>query len=131
MPLDRTQVKEEFVEAMAARLEADQPGSGENARHPEVQKNFDALGLAVMRTLTEHAEPFSDSATDAAFWNWAAGVNAWLKALADWQTGVTNAFKNWTPATAAETNLKNAVVAVKAPGPPPAAAPAGLKGKVR
>lgn len=131
MPLNRTQVKEEFVEAMEARLEAEQPGSGQNARLPEVQKNFDALGWAVIQTLTQHAEPFSDSTTDAAFWNWAAAVNAWLKALSDWQVGVTNAFKNWTPATTAEANLKNAVVAAKAPGLPPAAAPTSLEGKVR
>jgi hypothetical protein len=131
VPLDRTEVKDEFVEAMRARLEADQPGAGENARHPEVQKNLDALGWAVIRTLTEHAEPFSDAAADAAFWNWATAVNNWLKALSAWQTGVTNAFKNWTPATAAEANLKNAVVGVPAPGAPPAAAPAALKGRVR
>lgn len=131
MPLDRNNVKDEFVEAMRVRLEADQPGAGENASHPEVQKNLDALGWAVIRTLTEHAEPFSNASNDAAFWNWVTAVNAWLNALAAWQTGVTNAFKNWTTATTAEANLKNAVINVTVPGAPPAVAPASLKGKVR
>lgn len=131
MALDRTKVKDEFVEAMRARLEADQAGSGENAKHPDVQKNFDALGWAVIRTLTVQAETFSDAGRDAAFWNWVAAVNAWLKALSAWQVGVSNAFKNWAPATPAETNLKNAVVGVAAPGPPPTTAPAAMKGGVR
>ncbi len=127
MALDRQKVKGEFVEAMRTRLGP----LGKNVDDEEVQKNFDALGWGVVRTLTQHAETLSGAEGGADLWAWAADVNKWLAALAAWQQGVTTAFKNWTPATAPEKTFRNAVLNVTAPGTPPATAPVGLKGRIK
>ena len=120
----------QFVEAMRARLNAMDPPQGNNVDDPEVQKNFAALGQAVYQIATALAAPTSDSAEDAAFWDWVADVQAWLLKLSTWQAGVAQAFTTWAPATAPETSLRNLVRAVPAPGAPPATAPTRLKGRI-
>lgn len=122
--------KTEFVEAMRARLIADDPKAGDNVDREDVQKNLGALGLAVYRIATVHAETNSDAATDAAFWQWVSDVNAWLSKLSTWQKGVAQAFAAWTPTLPAEQALKTALIAVSDPGSPPASAPTALKGEI-
>lgn len=107
----------EFVEAMRARLIADDPASGPNVDRPDVRPNLEALGTAVFRILDVHTA--STVAADPTFWAWVASVNAWLNGLSAWQQGVSAAFAAWAPATASETALQTAIAAVAAPGPPP------------
>jgi hypothetical protein len=126
---DNVICKNEFVEAMRQRLNADGlPGT--NVDLPEVNKNLAALGQAIFRIATVHAQTTSGAAQDAAFWTWIAGVAAWLTAVDAWQNGVTAAFTAWAPATAPETALRTALLAVPAPGAPPAPAPTTLGGRV-
>ena len=126
---DNVVCKNEFVDAMRERLNADGlPGS--NVDLPDVNKNLAALGQAVFRIATVHAQTTSSAAQDAAFWTWIAGVAAWLTAVDAWQNGVTTAFTTWVPAPAAETALRTAVLAVPAPGAPPAPVPTSLAGRV-
>jgi hypothetical protein len=126
---DNVVCKGEFVEAMRDRLDADGlPGS--NVDEPGVNKNLGALGQAVFRIATVHAQTTSTAASDAAFWQWVSNVTAWLTAVDAWQNGVTAAFTAWTPTTAPEIALKTALSAVPVPGPPPAAAPAALGGRI-
>jgi hypothetical protein len=121
--------KNEFVEAMRQRLDADGlPGT--NVDRPDVNKNLAALGQAVFRIATVHAQTTSSAAQDAAYWQWITDVGAWLTALDTWQNGVTAAFTAWAPATAPETTLRTALLAVPAPGAPPLVAPATLSGRV-
>ena len=126
---DNVVCKDEFVAAMRQRLDADGlPGI--NVDRPDVNKNLAALGQAVFRIATVHAQTTSSAAHDVAFWQWITDVAAWLAAVDAWQNGVTAAFTAWTPATAPETALRTQLLAVPAPGAPPAAAPATLSGRV-
>lgn len=126
---DHTLCKQEFVEAMRKRLNDDNlPGS--NVDDPSVNKNLAALGQAVFRIATVHAQVTSNAGADAAYWQWVADVAAWLAALRAWQTGITAAFTAWVPGTPPDVALKTALLAVPAPGAPPAAAPATLTGRL-
>jgi hypothetical protein len=126
---DNTTCKTEFVEAMRARLVADDL-PGENVDRDDVQKNLGALGQAVFRIATVHAQTNSNAVTDTTFWQWINQVNAWLSALSTWQQGVAQAFANWTPTQPAEQALKTQLVAVPNPGLPPASAPTSLSGRI-
>jgi hypothetical protein len=128
---DQTVCRTELVEAMRARLIAEDPALGPNVDLPPVQANFDALGLAIFRIATVHGEAHSSATEDAAFWTWVSAVNAWLVALGAWQTGLSAAFVAWAPTLPAEQALRLALLAVPPPGAPPAAAPASLTGRVR
>ena len=127
---DEETCKNEFIEAMRARLEAEEPGSGANVDEPAVQENLGALGLAVFSILTVHAETISNLSTDNDFWQWVADVNTWLSELENWQQGVAQAFASWTPVQPAEQDLKTALLAVPSPGSAPTQAPTTLKGKI-
>jgi hypothetical protein len=113
----------EFTEAM-------RPIAGDNVDLAPVQANLGALGLAVLRIATVHAETESNSAADAAFWQWVSATHAWMQAMNTWRSGVSGAFAAWAAATPAEIALKGAIAAVPAPPAPPAVAPALLKGRV-
>jgi hypothetical protein len=123
--------KNEFIEAMRVRLEADEPGLGANVDKPDVQKNLGALGLAVFRIATVHAETISDSSTEEDFWDWVSEVNAWLLKLETWQEEVVEAFTNWSPTSTEDQNLRTAIIGAESPGSPPAQAPTVLKGKIK
>jgi hypothetical protein len=127
---DNTICTSEFIEAMRAKLEAEEPGSGKDMDNPDVQKNFVPFGQAVYRIATVRADLASDATADAVFWQWVSDVNTWLKGLSAWQKGVAQAFSAWSPTLPAEVNLRSALIAVAQPGPPPAVAPSGLKGKI-
>jgi hypothetical protein len=128
--LDKTIAATEFVEAMRARLVAQNPTLGPNVDDPAVRPNLEALGQAVFKIATVHAETVANGASDAQFWAWVAGVQAWVTDLAAWQTGVRAAFNAWTPAQPAEQTLKAALLAVPDPPAPPAAAPTALRGTI-
>jgi hypothetical protein len=127
---DREICKTEFVEAMRARLIAEDPSAGANVDTPPIQANFGALGQAIYRIATVHAETASDAASDAAFWQWVSDVNAWLAALSNWQNGVALAFAAWAPTLPAEQALRAALTAVAGPGVLPAVTPTGLRGRI-
>jgi len=127
---DNTICKTEFVEAMRARLEAEEPGLGANVDDPSVQENLGALGQAVFQIATVHAEMVSDGVTDAAFWQWIIDANAWLSALATWQQGIAQAFVDWMPTQPAEQALRADLIAVPSPGSPPVFTPTNLRGKI-
>lgn len=120
---DNETCKTEFVEAM-------RPIAGDNVEVAEVQANLGALGQAVYRIATVHAETVSDETTDATFWQWVADVNAWLSALADWQQDVAQAFANWAPTQPAEQALKTNLVAAPDPGSPPTLTPTNSRGRI-
>lgn len=120
----------EFVEAMRARLIAQDPALGPNVDDPAVRPNLEALGQAVYRIATVHAETVSDAGSDAQFWAWVNGVQTWVTALAAWQTGVRAAFNAWTPTLPAEQALRAALLAVAVPPAPPGAAPTAQRGVV-
>lgn len=122
--------KTEFVEAMRARLEAEQPGLGDNVDEPSVSANLGALGEAVYKIATVHAETFSDGAADSDFWQWVDEVDQWLRDLAAWQNGVSQAFAAWSPPDPAGQSLKAAITALTGPGAVPSP-PTELKGKIR
>jgi hypothetical protein len=115
---------------MRARLIADDPGAGANVDQPAIQANLGALGLAVYRIATVHAETVSDAATDAAFWQWVADVQAWLAALSAWQNSVAQAFAAWAPTVPAERTLQAKLTQSPAPGAPPVLAPTALQGRL-
>lgn len=127
---NETICKQEYIAAMRARMEADQPGSGANMDNPDVQKTFDSFGLALYRVMTVQAETKSNAAADAAFWAWIAQVNAWLGAMSVWQKGVAQAFSNWNAVTPQETALKTAITSIASPPAPPVSPPVSLKGKI-
>ena len=126
---DETICKQEYIETMRARMEADNPGSGKNMDDPDVQKTFDTFAQVLYRVATVHTETRSDDSTDTDFWNWVAGVAAWMGAMATWQTGVQQAFLAWAPTASVDQALRNALLQVASPGPVPAA-PAAIKGKL-
>lgn len=128
---DKTIAKTEFIEAMRQRLEAQQAGMGANVDQPDVQENLGALGQAVFRIATVHAETTSSSTQDAQFWQWVADVNDWLDDMATWQAAVRTAFNNWTPNGASEVALRNAMLALTSPPAPPVSAPINLRGRVQ
>lgn len=122
-----------FIESMRAQVLADNPGDPDAAKNldlPQVQKNFAPLGEAVYRIATAHAQTVSDAGADAAFWAWVGATNSWMASLSKWQQGVTTAFTAWAAATPAEKALRAAVIAVPAPGAPPAGAPARIRGQI-
>ncbi|OKY74266.1 MAG: hypothetical protein BM485_14685 [Desulfobulbaceae bacterium DB1] len=127
---NKNTAKQEFVEAMRARLEAQEAGLGANVDEPSVNDNLGALGEAVYRILTVHAETLSNDGTDHAFWQWVEDVDTWLGRMASWQLGVNQAFSNWAAAGAADLQLKTAITGLQGPGTPPAP-PAQLKGKLK
>lgn len=128
---DNTICKTEFIEAMRERLEAEEAGLGANVDKPAVQKNLGAMGLAIYRIATMHAETVSGLSTDQSFWKWVADVNSWLLELENWRQGMAQAFANWSPTLPAEQALKAALMAMPSPGSPPAQAPTDLKGKIK
>jgi len=134
-----------FIEAMRAPLLAEQAAAeaaGEtekaealakaaaNLDDPQVRKNIAPFGEAVFQIVAVRARTASDATTDAQFWQWVAAVGAWLAALSNWRAGVTQAFTNWAAATPSEQALRNAVIGVASPGPPPGPPPPGLLGRV-
>lgn len=104
----------EFIAAMRAL-----PQVGDNVDIEDVKNNLNALGKAVHTIATARAEVQSDAAASAAFWQWIAAVQAWMGAMATWQTAVTTAVNGLAPG------------AVPPPTPPPAAAPTSLVGRLR
>jgi hypothetical protein len=127
---DKAVAATEFVEAMRARLVAQDPALGPNVDDPAVRPNLEALGQAVFRIATVHAESVTDTTSDAAFWQWVADVQNWVTALATWQTGLRSAFSAWAPVQPAEQALKTALLAVAVPPAPPSAAPSSLRGAI-
>lgn len=127
---DNTIAKNEFIAAMRARLESEQAGLGANVDDPSVSANLGALGQAVYRIATAHAETRSDATADSAFWQWITDVDDWLHALAAWRQGVTKAFADWTAAGTADQKLKADIAALSPPGSLPAR-PTFMKGKIK
>lgn len=128
---DREISKNEFIEAMRDRLEAEEPGLGANVDKPSVQENLGALGQAVYRIITVHAETESNSSTDEDFWQWVADVNTWLSKLENWQKGVAQAFADWTPTNLNDQALKDAITTLPSPGSSPGLTSGILKGKIK
>ena len=122
--------KTEFIEAMRAVLEAKQAGSGANVDKPDVSDNLGALGTAVYRINTVHAEVVADAAQDADFFNWINQVNTWLNNLRHWQQSLITQFNHWSPTTPAEQNFRNAVLGIADPGNPPAVAPSEVNSRI-
>lgn len=122
--------KQEFIAAMRARLEAQETGLGANVDDPSVSANLGALGEAVYKIATVHAETRSDATADSAFWQWVGDVDNWLQDLATWQQGVTQAFADWAAAGAPNQGLKADIAALSGPGAPPSP-PTSLKGKIK
>jgi hypothetical protein len=127
---DETVCRQEYIETMRARMEADSPGSGKNMDDPDVQKTFNTFGQVLYRVATIHAETQSDETTDADYWKWVAAVSDWQSAMAVWQNGVRQAFSSWAPVTPGDQALRNAVLQLASPGPAPTP-PNGLKGRLR
>jgi hypothetical protein len=128
---DKTIAAKEFVDAMRARLVAQDPSLGANVDDPAVRPNLEALGQAVFRIATVRAETVSDAASDAAFWQWVGEVQTWVTALAAWQTGLRAAFAAWTPTLPAEVALKAALLLLAVPPVPPTAPPNALRGTIK
>lgn len=127
---DKEISKTEFIEAMRARLEAQESGLGANVDDPSVDANLGALGEAVFKIATEHAETLSDATDDNEFWQWVEDVDNWLQNLADWQQGITQAFTSWAAAGAANLSLKTDVTSLTAPGSLPSP-PTSQKGRIK
>lgn len=127
---DNTLCKDEYVNAMRARLAAESPELAANVDNEGVQKNFAALAEALFRVLTVRAETSSDAAADAAFFAWVANLVVWAQGMSTWQTGMRQAFQSWAAPPGADQNFKNAVLALTSPGAPPVA-PTSLKGRVK
>ena len=121
----------ELVEAMRARLDAEDPPAGENVDKPQVRKNFEALGEAVYQILTVRTETSAQAAQDATFWAWVEGVTAYLAAVGSWQQSVRQAVQGWAPADAPGQQLRSAILALPVPGTAPGPAPTGLTGRLR
>lgn len=126
---DSTLCKNEYVEAMRARLDALDPPLGANVDDPEVQKNFAALAEALFNVLTVHSDVVSNAAVDAAFWQWVADMVVWAQAMKAWQAGLHAAFQSWAPAGGADLAFRSAVLALAQPGAVPAA-PSSIGGKI-
>jgi hypothetical protein len=133
--------KQHFIAAVQDQLAHDllaaspgDPGAerkaAEKAQSASIQNSFTPLADAVYRIVTVSAKVSSDPASDTAFWQWVAALNAWLVALGNWQLGVARAFATWAPTQPAERNLKNALTSVAQPGPPPTRAPLNLSGRI-
>ncbi len=131
MALTPDNCKAAFVDAMRARLIADDPTLGANVDNDGVQKNLAALGEATRTILTADAEVLSNAAADPAFWPWMAAVNTWLGKISTWQQGVTSAVNAWAPTLPADQAFRTALLNLAAPGAPPAPAPTSLKGKIQ
>ncbi len=127
---DKEISKTEFVEAMRARLEDQEAGLGANVDDPSVSANLGALGEAVFKIATEHAETLSDATGDSEFWQWVLDVDNWLHDLADWQQGVNQAFTDWAAAGAANIALQTAITSLSAPGSLPTP-PTSQKGRIK
>ena len=127
---DKEISKTEFIEAMRARLETQEPGLGDNVDDPSVSANLGALGEAVYKIATVHAETYSNATDDIEFWQWVEDVDEWLHDLADWQQGVTQAFSDWAAAGAANISLKSDITSLSAPGSLPTP-PTFLKGRIK
>jgi hypothetical protein len=128
---DRAICTGELVEAMRARLDAEDPPAGKNLDDPNVRKNFEALGEAVYQILTARAETTAQQPHDPPFWAWVGEVTSYLAALGGWQQGVRQAVQSWTPADLPGQQLKTAILGVAVPGPAPGPAPVGLTGRLR
>jgi hypothetical protein len=116
---------EAFVEAMRAN-----PLAGDNVDRDDVKPNLFALGGAVRTILVDEAEIISDAASDAAFWQWVAGLSAWAKQMEAWRSSVRAAFNDWTPADGSGKALKKAVLEASQPPAGPPAAPTRVKGRI-
>jgi hypothetical protein len=138
---DYTICKQQFIAAVKDQIVRDllaaNPGDSaaeqkatEKIQAPSIQNSFTPMADAVYRIVAVSAKVNADAATDTAFWQWVASVNAWLAALASWQNGVAQAFAAWAPTQPAEQNLKNALMSVTQPGPPPTNAPISLTGRI-
>ena len=127
---DETICKQEYIETMRTRMEADSPGSGKNMDDPDVQKTFDTFAQALYRVATLHAETRSDNGTDPGYWNWVGAVTAWMGAMAAWQSGVRHAVSAWAPAPGTDQALRNALLQLGSPGPVPAP-PTAITGKLQ
>jgi hypothetical protein len=115
----------EFVHAM-------RPIAGANVDIEAVRNNLHALGLAVYRIATVHAQTLSDEDADGGdFWGWIEDVQAWIEGIAGWQAGVKAAIDAWAPTTPAEQGVRAALRAVAAPPDAPDAAPTELRGVIR
>jgi hypothetical protein len=136
MAVTRENSLQAFKDAMRERLVADDPAMGDNVDMPEVEKNLDALGHAVLDILTVNAEVRSDTAppTLQDFWAWVNAVQAYLEALQVWQAQLQVELVNWNEAAApplALAELKAALGAIPAPvAPPPPEAPSHLTGRI-
>jgi hypothetical protein len=128
---DNTICKGEFVEAMRARLVEDDPALGAAVDKPGAQKQLGAMGQAVYRIATLHAEATADGETDREFWEWVAAVAEWTAALSQWQTGVVDAVRAWAPTAAAERALQTALLRLPDPGRPPSDPPKQLRGRIQ
>lgn len=122
--------KSEFVEAMRNLLESKQPGSGANVDKPDVNDNLGALGTAVFRIATVHAEVVADAGVDVEFFTWVNAVNTWLNDLRDWQQHLVTQFQHWAPVTVPEQNFRTGVLGITDPGEPPATPPSILTGRI-
>ena len=127
---DETICKQEYIETMRTRMEADSPGSGKNMDDPDVQKTFDTFAQALYRVATVHAESRSDNGTDPGYWHWVGAVTAWMGAMAAWQSGVRHAVSAWAPAPGTDQALRNALLQLGSPGPVPAP-PTAITGKLQ
>lgn len=125
----KDQIVQDLLAANPGDPDAEQKAT-EKTQTPSIQNSFTPMADAVYRIVAVSARVNSDAAADAAFWQWVASVNAWLAALANWQSGAAQAFAAWAPTLPAEQNLKNALTGLTQPGPPPASAPTGLIGRV-
>lgn len=138
---DYTVCKQQFIAAVQDQIVADllaanpddpeaQQKAEAKTQTPSIQNSFTPLADAVFRIVTVHAQVSSDSAVDAAFWQWVADVQSWLSALAAWQEGIAQAFAAWAPTQPAEQELQTALLRVASPGPAPAMAPVSLRGRI-
>jgi hypothetical protein len=121
--------RDAFVEAMRARLAAQDPALAKNVDDEGVRKNLTALGAALAQVVDAHTR--SDATADPAYWAWVVDVTAWLADVRAWQQAVTDAFQQWAPANPAESSLRSAVLGAPDPGAPPATAPAAARVAVR
>ncbi len=128
---DNTICKGEFVEAMRARLVEDDPALGTAVDKPGAQKQLGAMGQAVYRIATLHAEATSDGASDREFWEWVAAVAQWTADLGAWQAGVVEAARAWAPTSAREQAFRTALLNLRQPGRPPSEPPRQLRGRIR
>ncbi len=121
---------EAFVEAMRAQLLATDPESAHKVDNPIVRQNFEAFGDAVFRITVQEADVRSEMTDDPAFWNWLGALQLWAAQASAWQSGVAAAFAAMNPAApGALADLRNDIMALTPPDPPPAA-PTALSGRI-